>query len=210
MKSSRNFKVGLILLVMTLAIGIVAVIAFADNNVIKKGFGGGNQGINLSLQNKSKYSEKLAQNCGECDDECLSYGAGNQGPASDEDGDGIPNGQEDDYVLHDCNEECDGTCEGLPKGSGLRKNSLGNADDSGLEYSVHISGMELKAMRIIDIAKLWGIDGNILLNEIVKEFNLKQNYSVENTINDLRGEYRFSPFQIKDIAQKLKINLAQN
>ena len=79
MKSSRNFKVGLILLVMTLAIGIVAVIAFADNNVIKKGFSGGNQGINLSLQNKSKYSEKLAQNCGECGDECLSYGAGNQG-----------------------------------------------------------------------------------------------------------------------------------
>ena len=210
MKSSRNLKFGVILLVIALTIGIVAVIAFADSNAVTKGFGSGNQVTDFGLQNKSNYNQKQVQNCGECGDECLSYGAGNQSTAPDEDGDGIPNGQDEDYILYNCDEECDGTCNNVTNGNGLRKNSLESEDNSGLEYSVHVSGMELKVMKISDVAKLWGLDGNVLLNEIVKEFNLKQNDSIENTVNDLRGEHRFSPFQIKDIAQKLKINLVEN
>jgi len=37
-----------------------------------------------------------------------------------------------------------------------------------------------------------------------KEFNLGQNYGIDNTVDDLRGEYRFSPYQIKDIAERIK------
>ena len=85
-----------------------------------------------------------------------------------------------------CGGECDGACDG---------------------NQIKVSGAELKAMTIADIAKLWGIDdASSLLNEIVSTFNLKNTYAVENTIDDLRGEYRFSPFQIKEIADKLIVS----
>ena len=81
-----------------------------------------------------------------------------------------------------CNGECDGTCDA---------------------NQIKVSGSELKAMSIADIADLWKIDATSLLDEIVSTFNLKNTYAVDNTIDDLRGEYRFSPFQIKDLADKL-------
>ena len=84
-----------------------------------------------------------------------------------------------------CNGECDGTCDG---------------------NQIKVSGSELKAMTIADVAKLWEIDASSLLNEIINAFNLKNTYTFENTIDDLRGEYRLSPFQIKEIADRLIVS----
>jgi len=113
--------------------------------------------------------------------------------APDHDGDGIPNGQDEDYV-------CDETCDGKPKGSGMRRNSSDNVS----ELQAHVSGMEMKTMTIEDIAALWGIDAGELLEGIKNEFKLTQEYNINNTIDDLRGEIRFSPYQIMEIAEKIK------
>lgn len=124
---------------------------------------------------------------------------GRRANAPDDDSDGIPNGQDSDYEST-CDEECDGTCDSEPKGSGMGRNSSDNI--SGLQ--THVSGMEMKTMTIADIANLWGIDGESFLAEMTKEFNLQQEYTTDNTIDDLRGEYRFSPYQIMEIAERIK------
>jgi len=65
--------------------------------------------------------------------------------------------------------------------------------------------MEMKTMTIADIATLWGIeDAEQLLTSIKNEFKLTQEYNTNNTIDDLRGEYRFLPYQIMELAEKLK------
>ena len=187
MKSTRIFKVGTILMVIALAVGIFAALALADGNGLK-GKGNSNQGQN--------------QNCEDCTvgpNNGINTGMGNSEDAPDEDGDGIPNGQDPDYTLHDCDEECDGTCDGVPQGSGMRRNSTDNI--SGLQ--AHVSGMEMKTMTIAKIANLWGVDAGQLLEEIKNEFKLTQEYSINNTIDDLRGEYRFSPYQIMEIAERI-------
>ena len=88
----------------------------------------------------------------------------------------------------ECNQNCAGDCTGKCTG----------------DCQVQVSGAELRGMTIGNIAKLWEIDATVLLNKIVSTFNLEETYTIENTINDLRSEYRFSPFQIKDIADQLK------
>jgi len=189
MKSTRIFKVGTILLVLALAVGIFAVLALADGNGLK-GKGNSNQGQN--------------QNCEDCigsPNNGINAGMGNSKDAPDEDGDGIPNGQDPDYLLHECDEECDGTCEGVPQGNGWKRNSSDNI--SGLQ--VHMSGMQMKVMTIAKIADLWGVDANQLLEQIRNEFKLTQEYNINHTIDDLRGEYRFSPYQIMEIAERMKI-----
>ncbi len=62
----------------------------------------------------------------------------------------------------------------------------------------------MKTMTIADIATLWGVDAGELLEEIKNEFELTQMYNIGSTIDDLRGEYRFSPHQIMEIAQRIK------
>jgi uncharacterized protein (UPF0128 family) len=42
------------------------------------------------------------------------------------------------------------------------------------------------------------------INEVIKEFNLTQDYSIDNTFDDLREEYKFLPYQIKDIMERIK------
>jgi len=81
----------------------------------------------------------------------------------------------------------------------MRRNSSDNI--SGLQ--AHVNGMEMKTMTIADIATLWGIDAGKLLEEIKNEFELTQMYNIGNTIDDLRGEYRFSPYQIMEIADRI-------
>jgi hypothetical protein len=54
------------------------------------------------------------------------------------------------------------------------------------------------------LAQVWGIDANQLLKGIKNEFKLTQEYNINNTIDDLRGEYRFSPYQIMEIAERIK------
>ena len=192
MKSSRNLKVGVTLLVMALAVGVFALVVWADGNGTD-GIGKGSSGIigapRYGMQNK-EFSNQT---------EGLGNEMSRKAAAPDHDGDGIPNGQDKDYVSV-CDDECDGTCDSEPKGSGMRMNSSDNL--TGLQ--AHVNGMEMKTMTIAEIAILWGVDGDKLLEGIKNEFGLTQGYDVNSTIDDLRGEYRFSPYQIMEIAQRIK------
>jgi len=78
-----------------------------------------------------------------------------------------------------------------------------NSSDNISKLQAHVNGMEMKTMTIADIATLWGIDAGKLLEEIKNEFELTQMYNIGNTIDDLRGEYRFSPYQIMEIADRI-------
>jgi hypothetical protein len=204
MKSSRNLKVGITLLVIALAVGVFALVVWADGNG-EYGMGNGSSGNietpRYGMQNKGVYNQMQNQNCEGCEG-CVE-GQGNgmvrKANAPDDDEDGIPNGQDSDYVAHDCDEECDGTCDSESKGSGMRRNSSDNI--TGLQ--AHVSGMEMKTMTIADIAALWEIDADELLEEIKNEFELTQMYDEGSTIDDLRGEYRFSPYQIMEIAERI-------
>jgi len=80
-----------------------------------------------------------------------------------------------------------------------------DCDDEG-KQPVKISGAELRTMKIIDIANLWEIEASSLLNDLITNLDLKQNYTVENTIDMLRLENRFSPSQVKIIADNLKVS----
>jgi len=99
--------------------------------------------------------------------------------------------------LQECDQECNINCAG---------ECTGECTCACDGTQVQVSGAELRTMKISDLAKLWEIDATALLNKIVTTFNLKQTYTIESTLNDLRGEYRFSPFQIKDIANNLKVS----
>jgi len=171
MESSRNLKVGVILLVIALAVGVFALVVWADGNGTY-GMRGGSKGNietpRYGMQNKEVSNQMQNQDCEGCEDCVEGQGNGMDRKAAnapDDDGDGIPNGQDEDYVPHDCDDECDGTCDSEPKGSGMRRNS--SDDISGLQ--AHVSGMEMKTMTIADIAALWGIDAGELLEGIENE-----------------------------------------
>ncbi|GAH24125.1 unnamed protein product [marine sediment metagenome] len=192
MKSSRNLKVGVTLLVIALAVGVFALVVWADGSGMygmREGSSGNIVTPRYGMQNK-EFSNQV---------EGLGNGMGRRAEAPDDDGDGIPNGQDEDYVS-ECDDECDGTCDSEPKGSGMRRNSSDNI--TGLQ--AHVSGIEMKTMTIEDIAALWGIDAGELLEGIKNEFELTQEYNISNTIDDLREEYRFSPYQIMEIVQRIK------
>ncbi len=205
MKSSRNLKVGVTLLVIALAVGVFALVVWADGKGTYGMRGGSSvDGVTprYGMQSKEVSNQMQNQDCEGCED-CVE-GQGNEmdrkANAPDDDGDGIPNGQDEDYVS-ECDDECDGTCDSEPKGSGMRRNSSDNV--TGLQ--AHVSGMEMKTMTIADIAALWGVDVGELLEGIKNAFGLTQGYSISSsTIDDLRGEYRFSPHQIMEIAQRIK------
>jgi hypothetical protein len=193
MKSSRNLKVGVTLLVIALAVGVFALVVWADANGT---YGMRGRSSVDGVTPRYGMQDKEVSNQGE--------GLGNEMSRSvnapDDDGDGIPNGQDEDYVT-ECDDERDGTCDSEAKGSGMRRNSSDNI--SGLQ--AHVSGMEMKTMTIAEIAVLWGIDAGKLLEGIQNEFELTQGYDINSsTIDDLRGEYRFSPYQIMEIAQRIK------
>ena len=204
MKSSRNLKVGVTLLVLALAVGIFALVVWADGNGTY-GMGWGSSGNiatpRYGMQNKEFSNQMLKQDCEGCEDCIESRGNGMDRGANapDDDGDGIPNGQDKDYVSV-CDDECDGTCDSEPKGSGMRMNSSDNLT----ELQAHVNGREMKTMSLEKLAQVWGIDANQLLEEIKNEFKLTEEYNINSTIDDLRGEYRFSPYQIMEIAERVK------
>lgn len=202
MKSSRNLKVGVTLLVIALAVGVFALVVWADGNGMYgmgRGASGNIETPRYGMQNKGAFNQMQNQDCEDCV-EGLGNEMSRRAAAPDHDGDGIPNGLDPDYVS-ECDEECDGNCEDEAKGTGMRRNSPDNI--SGLQ--AHVSGMEMKTMTIANIAALWGIDAGELLEGIQKEFELTQKYDIsKSTIDDLRGEYRFSPYQIMGIAQRIK------
>lgn len=176
MKSSRNLKVGVTLLVIALAVGVFALVVWADGNGMYGMRGGSSvDGVTprYGMQDKD-FSNQV---------EGLGNGMGRKAEAPDHECDGISNGYDEDYISHNCDEECDGTCDSDPKGSGMRRNSSDNI--SGLQ--THVSGMEMKTMTIADIATLWGIDAGKLLDGIQNEFELSQQYSVNSTIDGIRG-----------------------
>jgi len=205
MKSSRNLKVGVTLLVIALAVGVFSLVVWADGNGTNGMYGmrGGSSGNiespRYGMQNKGVSNQGQNQDCEDCVGN-LGNGMGQRADAPDDDGDGIPNGQDEDYIPHDCDDECDGTCDSEPKGSGMGRNSSDNI--SGLQ--IHVNGMEMKTMTIADIATLWGVDADELLEGIKNGFELTQIYNTGSTIDDLRGEYRFSPYQIMEIAERIK------
>ncbi len=192
MKSSRNLKVGVTLLVIALAVGIFTLVVLADSNGtygVGRGASGNIESPRYGMQDK-EFSNQA---------EGLGNEMNRKAAAPDGDGDGIPNGQDLDYET-ECDDECDGTCEDEAKGTGMRRNSSDNI--TGLQ--VHVSGMEMKTMTIADIAILWEVDASELLEGIKNEFELTQMYDMGSTIDDLRVEYRFSPYQIMEIAQRIK------
>ena len=81
-----------------------------------------------------------------------------------------------------------------------------HSDDEEHEHSVEIEGKEIKQLTIQQIAKLWEIDSQELLNRIIKEFDFKGNYTPQTILDDMKFEYQFSPAIIKDIAEEIKSN----
>ncbi len=77
--------------------------------------------------------------------------------------------------------------------------------DESEDYSVDIEGKDMKLLTIQEIADLWEIDADTLLNSIISEFELKGEYTTESLLEDLREEYKFSPAIIKEIAEEIKI-----
>jgi len=190
---------------VALAVGVFALFVWADSNGtygMRGGSSGNIESPRYGMQNKEVSNQMQNQDCEGCEDcvEGQGNGMDRKANAPDDDGDGIPNGQDADYIQHDCDDECDGTCDSEPKGNGMRRNSSDNI--SGLQ--AHVNGMEMKTMTIADIATLWGVDAGELLDGIKNEFELTQTYNTGSTIDDLRGEYRFSPYQIMEIAERIK------
>jgi len=72
-------------------------------------------------------------------------------------------------------------------------------------YSVEVSGSQLKSMTITEIAQLWEIDASSLLKTLKENLLLENNYTVNSTINELRAEIRFSPSLVKMVAEGLRI-----
>jgi len=99
--------------------------------------------------------------------------------------------QRNQFLMQEDECDCDGDCD--------------DEDHEG-KQPVKISGAELRALKIVDIAALWEIEANLLLNDLIANLNLTHTYTVDNTIDMLRLENRFSPSQVKIIADNLKIS----
>jgi hypothetical protein len=80
-----------------------------------------------------------------------------------------------------------------------------NQDEHEEIYSVEISGQDMKKLTIKEIADLWEIDADELLNALIDEFSLQEDYSSSDTLDILRAEYRFSPSEAKAVAESIKI-----
>ena len=81
----------------------------------------------------------------------------------------------------------------------------GHEHDDEHDHSVEIEGSEMKLLTVQEVANLWEIDSEILLSGIRTEFDLKGSYTVNTVLEDIRQEeYKFSPAQIKDIAEEIK------
>ena len=72
------------------------------------------------------------------------------------------------------------------------------------DHSVEIEGSEVRELTVQEMADLWEIDSETLLLGIVSEFDLEGSYSVNSVLEDIREEYKFSPAQIKDMAEEIK------
>jgi hypothetical protein len=72
------------------------------------------------------------------------------------------------------------------------------------DHSVEIEGKDMKALTVQQVANLWEINAEELLEAIIIEFNFKKNYTVNTILEEMRLEYKFSPAIIKDLAEEIK------
>ena len=72
------------------------------------------------------------------------------------------------------------------------------------EHSVEIEGSEMKLLTVGEVSDLWGINKEDFLLRIIVEFSLEESYTVDSVLEDIRGEYAFSPAIIKDMAEEMK------
>ena len=72
------------------------------------------------------------------------------------------------------------------------------------DHSVEIEGKDMKLLSVQEVADLWEIDSEALLQDIIQEFDLKDKYTVNSILEELREEYKFSPAMIKDMAEEIK------
>ena len=77
-------------------------------------------------------------------------------------------------------------------------------DDHEHEHSVEIEGKEMRLLTVQEVAELWEIDSEVLLSRIITELDLKESYTVDSILEDMREEYAFSPALIKDMAEEIK------
>ncbi|GAB4114758.1 MAG: hypothetical protein Kow00103_08980 [Candidatus Caldatribacteriota bacterium] len=98
--------------------------------------------------------------------------------------------------LQECENECSQNCE-----SNCNGECSGECVNEATQLNFNAGA--LKNMTITKIADLWGVDADTLLAKIVETFNLTGTYSTTNTLNDLRAEYRFAPYQVREIIENL-------
>jgi hypothetical protein len=72
------------------------------------------------------------------------------------------------------------------------------------DYFVEIEGSVIKTLTVREVAELWEINSEVLLSEIINEFNFKRNYTIDTILEEMRQEYKFSPAIIKDLAENIK------
>jgi len=78
-------------------------------------------------------------------------------------------------------------------------------EDHEHDHSVEIEDSAMKALSIQEVADLWEIDSEVLFSEIVIEFDLQGDYTVDTILEEIReAEYKFSSAIIKDLAEKIK------
>ena len=82
--------------------------------------------------------------------------------------------------------------------------------DAEHDHSVEIEGSEMKFLTVQEVADLWEIDSEVLLLRMITEFDLKEVYTINSVLEDIRGEYAFSPALIKDMAEEIKQQGIQN
>jgi len=72
------------------------------------------------------------------------------------------------------------------------------------DHSIEIEGKDMKLLSVQEVADLWEIDSEVLLQDMIQEFDLTGEYTVDSILDDIRNEYKFSPAMIKDMAEKIK------
>lgn len=72
------------------------------------------------------------------------------------------------------------------------------------DHSVEIEGSEMKILTVQEVADLWEIDSEVLLSKMISQFDLKESYTADSVLEDIREEYAFSPALIKDMAEEIK------
>lgn len=95
--------------------------------------------------------------------------------------------------LQECEEECNQNCEEKCNGE-----CTGDCDDVPLE----INAAQYKDMTIAEIADVWGINADTLLNDVEAAFSLDGDYNIDNTLDDLRENNLFSPSDFVDFMEE--------